>query len=259
MGYNHNIPGMVASFQGGLPYWLTSKIYDCNDWPAMLDDWEKAVRCELCWKNIKSAEVGTRKIRGDIPIHKATWQATLLGWSKGCSQQWSDGIKDNNHMQVDHAKLEKLTDKECKHLHKRGTCFFCWKDRHMAHECLNKPKKSQNDQTRKTCTSQPKARVIEIKSENEEKPPVYKATPLDVYMSIHSMSKAKCNKLLEKLTDEGLGDEGETPKEEQDFWSPKWLWLLLRGTLALCILGKWQMEYKYLFFSKMQARLKRLY
>jgi hypothetical protein len=114
-------------------------------------------------------------------------------------------------------KIEKLTDKECNHLHKCGACFFYYKDGHMVHECPNKPKKNQNEQSGKACTNQPKVQVIEVELDVEEKPPTYKATPSDIYMLICLMTKAKHNKLLEKLIDKRLGDDSETLKNDKDF------------------------------------------
>jgi hypothetical protein len=145
------------------------------------------------------------------------WQAALGARNKGKCERQNDGIHDEDHMQVDHTKIEKLSDKEREQLCKRGACFFCHKDGHMAQECPDKPKKGQNNQVNNTCTKKPKACVVEVDSDTEEKPPAYKATPLDVYASIRSMSKAKRDKLLEKLIDKGSGNKGKSPKEGKDF------------------------------------------
>jgi hypothetical protein len=79
----------------------------------------------------------------------------------------------------------------------------------MACKCPDKPKKGQDRQTGKPCTNQPKAHVVEVKSKADEKLPAYKATPLDIYTMICLMLKAKQDKLLERLIDEGSGDEGK--------------------------------------------------
>jgi hypothetical protein len=115
-------------------------------------------------------------------------------------------------MQVDQAKLEKLTKEEWEQLRKHGACFFCQKDGHMARACPEKPKKEGSKTSDK-----PKAQVAEVKTDKEKKkdpPPSYKASVSDLHASIRKMSKDKRDKLLEKLIEEGSDNEGATSKKE---------------------------------------------
>ena len=112
-------------------------------------------------------------------------------------------------MQVDSAKLTKLTDVEREKLRKRGGCFFCRKDGHMARECPEKKKAKQTTAT----TQNPPAKACAVEIQEDEPPPKYKALVTDVHATIRAMSKEKRKKLLEKLIEEGSDDEEPAEKD----------------------------------------------
>ena len=117
--------------------------------------------------------------------------------------------REDDRMQVDRAKLEKLTDKERDRLRKRGACFFCRKDGHMVKECPEKPS-GQNSKYKG------KARAATV--EQEESPPSYKTSVSDVHASIRAMNKEKRDRLLEKLMEDASDNEdAKSQADEKDF------------------------------------------
>jgi hypothetical protein len=116
-------------------------------------------------------------------------------------------------MQVDRAKLEKLTEKERERLRKRGACFFCRKDGHMAREC---PEKKKN--LSPTSGAKQKVRAASIQEEKEDGPPSYKSSVADIHATIRAMTREKRERLLKKLIEEGSDDEDtKSQAEEKDF------------------------------------------
>jgi hypothetical protein len=194
-------------FKDGLPKGVTSKIYSRDIWPLTLDEWQAAVRREIRRRKIVMAEVG-KPGEWNTSTREARWKAALSMTKsprRGTSRVTE--VRDDDRMQVDRAKLEKLSDKERERLRKRGACFFCRKDGHMVRECPEKPAGQKGKQ---------KARATTV--ETEEGPPSYKATVSDVHASIRAMNKEKRDRLLEKLMEEASDeDEAKSQADEKDF------------------------------------------
>jgi hypothetical protein len=77
---------------------------------------------------------------------EACWKAALsmTKTPKRTTNCQTTEIRDEDCMQVDCMKLEKLTKKEHKCLRKCRACFFCQKDSHMARKCPEKMKTSHS-------------------------------------------------------------------------------------------------------------------
>ena len=75
----------------------------------------------------------------------------------------------------------------------------------MAHECPEKKRQKDNEKAGQlwACT------IKEEKSKKEDAPPTYKASVSDLHATIRAMTRAKQEKLLEKLIEEDSEGEGD--------------------------------------------------
>ena len=83
----------------------------------------------------------------------------------------------------------------------------------MARECPEKKGQKGNEKV-----GQPRARVIKEEKEKDDAPPMYKASVSHLHATIHAMTCAKCEKLLEKLIEgDSREEDGQDEKTDQDF------------------------------------------
>jgi hypothetical protein len=151
---------------------------------------------EICCQKIIYAEVG-KLGEWSTTTHEACWKAALsmTKASKRMTSQQTTKIRDEDCMQVDRTKLEKLTKKECEHLQKCRGCFFCQKDGHMMRECPEKRKTNQGPAPE----GKPKARTMNIQEKREDSPLSYKSLVANIHAMICTMMCEKKRKTSREI------------------------------------------------------------
>ena len=210
--YECTSDNIMEKFKDGLLKTLLEKILDRDIWPERLDKWQNAA----WWESHHSA-YQSEVLAGHGNWLMTAWDAWLKALYKNAKakNQPKKKQQDDDAMQVDIAKLQKLTDTKWEKLKKEGHCFKCQKQGHLFHTC---PEKGQTLGT--LCTSNPtpsqtcKATIEEVK---EEKPVEKEDELVQILTHICCLKTGDSEKLFTKLMEEmdvaGVADPG--------FWCAK--------------------------------------
>lgn len=205
-GRNRDNEGAVDYFKDGLLGWLQQKLLERRPIPRSLDDWQWMAREEIEAKALIDASLGTGRKKGWLSSRQTRWESLHR-------DSRSNKGKDPDAMDVDRAKLNKLSIKERAKLSKEGKCFLCKEKGHMARAC---PKKASTDKGKQRAPKEDrdkkaKARTASISEEEDEgepsskekeAPPEY-SDDESLKKQIRKMTAEKREALLEELSVDG--------------------------------------------------------
>jgi hypothetical protein len=163
-------------------------------------------REEIEAKALIDASLGTGRKKGWLSSRQTRWESLQR-------DSRSNKGKDPDAMDVDRAKLNKLSIKERAKLSKEGKCFLCKEKGHMARACPKKPSTDKGKQRapKENSDKKAKARTASITEEEDEGEPSTKdkESPPDysddesLKKQIRRMTADKREALLEELSVEG--------------------------------------------------------
>ena len=126
--------GAMTKFRDGLRKGLMARIYFQQQWPENLNEWEDAVRREVCRLSIMREALGP-KGNSHLSTKQAKWRSHIPNKSQ---KRWDDAIP----MEIDAARTQTPEQEaENAYLRKEGLCFKCKKSGHIKKNCPDWPKK----------------------------------------------------------------------------------------------------------------------
>jgi hypothetical protein len=209
-GWGRDSHGAIAAFKEGLCEPLLKDCIRRRPKPVTLTEWMDTARDEeKSYYDLKFELEEARKRRGSRRLEDMAEDA-----KKGNKQPPGDvDHRPYVPMQVDAAKIQRLTDEERQRLRNEGKCFGCESDKHMYANCPRNPKrkgKGKDKRKGQKTRTRPRARVVgtsatieeeqseeeEEEASKEEAPPAY-TKKKDLMAAIKKMSTEEREDLLD--------------------------------------------------------------
>jgi hypothetical protein len=124
--------GVIIKFHNRLRKGLTATIYNNENWPDTLDEWQEAMQQQVCRLAIMKEALGL-KGNNHLSTKQAKWCSNIPTKPTHCKK--NDNVVP---MEIDSAKIQgQNPKKEAKNarLHKEGQCFKCHKIGHLKKNC----------------------------------------------------------------------------------------------------------------------------